>query len=408
MRVFFCFALLYVATASQKVNAQENRNSSIRLYFREFDIKAEVELPLTEMEIVFGKSLVENPEESLRKHERDLSAYILSHISVTGVDRLPWQIAISSPFKVRQKSEEQLYLTFNLSLHAQNAQAYRKFILFSDIIDHRILSHQLFVIVESDWENGVSPLNPESIGIIYPYSAELVIDRNGTSGLSGFLGIFKIGIIKVSTEFYHLLFILIVLAGAVSFLDTNVLSLIPIFAAFALGQFATLLLVGMGWAALPLRWSEAFIAIAIALFSIQIILPVTVKRRCLLGLAFGFIYGFISSNVISEFSLSAGRFMISAVGLTLGVLVMQCLILLLFAPWFFIAAESKVYFVLGRTLALLGVSIAIVWLITGIVGKDRPLVHFLNNLMTYPVWILAFAAVVSLMVRYYPVSKKGK
>ena len=81
--------------------AQSTDGSFIDLVFREFDVKAEVRLPLAELEIAFGKELQDGPNEKIQRYKVELNKYILSHLSAKGPDGLSWHSSFIDEFSIK-------------------------------------------------------------------------------------------------------------------------------------------------------------------------------------------------------------------------------------------------------------------------------------------------------------------
>lgn len=400
MKTFFCLALLYVISVAQKVEAQSTDHSSINLVFREFDVKAEVSLPLAELEIAFGKELQDKPDEKIQRYKVELNKYILSHISAKGPDGLSWQSSLIDEFSIQHLPEEPSYLVFALSLRSPNVQSQRALELSSDIIIHKILNHRILVIVKSDWGTGITSENPEGVGVLFPNHNELSIDRGKESSIAGVFGLFKIGATRVKTEFYHLLFILVLLLSMTATYKNSFFDYFKTLSAFAMGHFINLLIMGAAAMMLSLRWVEVLFAATIIVFIVHSFRPLFPKKEWFISLLFGFTYGFISSGIIAEFGISAGPLLIGSVGLSLGVLCMQLVIVLLFSPWFYIAAKGNLYPIFKNLILLAAMLICIVWINARVFNAENILSPLLNAAVEHPEWIFLFTAVGCLLIRY--------
>tara|TARA_B110001454_G_scaffold16145_1_gene14532 strand:+ start:29184 stop:30407 length:1224 start_codon:yes stop_codon:yes gene_type:complete len=400
MKKFFCLALLYVFSAAQKVEANTDGSSSIYLVFREFDVKAEVSLALSELEAAFGKELQTDPTEKIRDLKVELRSYILSHISVKGQDGLPWQINLTDDFSIENLPGEPRSLVFSISLHSTNVQSPRAFSIFTDLIVHKILSHRILVFVKSDWGTGVSSEHTEGIGIVYSGQNEIIVNRGEGSNWVGFLSVFKLGMDRVKTEFYHLMFIFVLLLSMTVSYKNSFFDFFRVLSAFTVGHFLKLLIVAAGAKNLPLRWDEVLFSVTIIIFIFHSFRPLFPGQEWIVAFVFGLVYGFVSSNVISDFGLSAGNLIIGSLGLSLGVLFMQLVIVALFAPWYYIAAKGKFYPVFRNLILLAALIICIVWLSTRLLNTENFLLPYLNTIVEHLEWSFLYTAVGCLLVRY--------
>lgn len=400
MKKFFCIALLYVCSAWQKLEAQEIGNSYINLEFREFDVRAEAILPVADLEFAYGKKI-----------DVDLPSYISAHIHVKSEDGVAWHIEVEKP--LLKKLGASGNVNVNMTFRPPSNYSTRRFMLFSSILNHKILNHRTYVIVKSDWDSGTSPNNPEGIGVIYSSSNDLNVFRDEQNIWKGIVGMFQAGLIHVRQGFDHIVFIVILILP-MPFLYTRTRRdkfgelknsgwhLFNLAAVFSVGHTAALLCGCVGWFRWPIGVMEILIAVIIIISAIHVFWPIVAGKEWILPLAFSVIHGLAYSSIISDSGLSAGRLVLSIIGFNLGVLVMQMLIMVFFAPWFFIAAESSLYRIVKYTVALVGIFLSLFWIYEIVSGKGSQVIVALNMLIGRPVWVVAFTAVIALLVRYYP------
>ncbi|GEM_PF-4760293 len=400
MKKIFCVALLYVCSAWQNLEAQELENSHINIEFREYDILADVVLPIAELELAYGKPI-----------DLNLPDYISSHIQVKSEDGIPWQIDIDT--SLLRKSDIPGTIRIGMIFIPATGLSPREFILTSTLINHKILGHRTYVFVKTDWDSGVSRYNPEAIGIIYSASNQIKIFREQQSIWRGFLGVFRVGLIHVRDGFDHILFVLMLILPTPLLFSTthraryngikkSSFHLFGLIGINALSHLLALLCACVGWLRLPVWIGEVLISSTIIISAVHIFWPIMTNKEWILAGAFGVFHGLTFFDIILDYGLSAGRLVIGVLGLNSGVLVMQLLVVLCMAPWFFIAAESVYYNILKYTLSIVGIAIAGFWIHQIVSGEPSSLVAAFTSLIGRPVGVIAFMAVISLLIRYSP------
>lgn len=400
MKKIFCVVLLYVCSAWQNLEAQELENSYINIEFREFDISADVVLPIAELELAYGKPV-----------DLNLPDYISSHIQVKSVDGIPWQIDIDN--SLLRNPDIPGTIRLRMIFMPATGLSTRELILTSTLINHKILGHRTYVYVKTDWDSGVSRHNPEAIGVVYSTSNQIKIFRGQQNIWRGFLGVFRVGLIHVRDGFDHILFLLIlILSTPFLFSSTgrdryneakkSSFHLFGLIGVIALSHMLALLCACIGWLRLPVWIGEILISTTIIISAIHIFWPIMANKEWILAAAFGVFHGLTFYDIILDYGLSASRLVIGVLGLNFGVLVMQLLVVLCLVPWFFIAAESVYYNILKYTLSIVGIALAGFWIHQIVTGETSQLVAAFTSLIERPVGVIAFMAVISLLVRYSP------
>lgn len=400
MKKLFFFIILYVCSAWQTLEAQEIGNSYIYLEFREFDVRAKAVVAVSDLEFAYGKPIDSN-----------ITSYIAAHIRVKGEDGITWLVKVEKPLVRPSYISGTIHL--NMIFSPAIGFSTRRFVLNSTLVNDKVLSHRTYVIVNSDWDNGISNYNPEGIGILYSSSNELNIYREPQNLGKGFVGIFNVGAIHIRKGFDHILFMLmLVLATPLLFTATRRDKLIEIkkrsfhlfklAAIFASGHAIALLFACVGWIKLPVWAVEIFIAIVIIVSAIHVFWPILANKEWSLSLGFGVLHGLAFSNIVLDYGLSAGRLVVGVIGLNLGILGMQLLVMLSLAPWFFIAAESSYYNIMKYSFATAGMTIAAFWIREIVSGLPSSIIIVFNSMIDRPVGVIAFMAVISLLVRYSP------
>ncbi len=87
---------LIVSSLTQLCLAHPSPNSLLLLEIQEKGVAVELQLPLSELELAFGKNLTQHPYESVKKYETALRAYILAHFKPTALSGEAWGVNAGS------------------------------------------------------------------------------------------------------------------------------------------------------------------------------------------------------------------------------------------------------------------------------------------------------------------------
>ncbi len=188
-------ALLSVASAF----AHNAPGSSVALDFFRDHVRAELRLPLSELELSFRQTLLSTdaapgahptgtlPADSapadilarVERHHSELNAYVLSHVDPRSPDGRPWLVTVTDLSATPGEAIPDLVVHLRLT-PPLNAPL-RRFTFNYDAIVHEVINHIVFVSVRRDWHHAIFADHPEPLNPIRFFNKSLSLDRTGGS-----------------------------------------------------------------------------------------------------------------------------------------------------------------------------------------------------------------------------------
>jgi len=144
--------------------------------FKKTEVIAKLKVPLRELELAFRKGLSDSPKDSVSKFQSELKAYIRSHLSLHSEGGELWQLSLESDLTAAG-NESSADLDCRLKLVPPQFEVPRKFTLVSDLVQHEVVNHQLFVVLSQDFKYQRSPSEAHILGVASYLHNSVVIDR---------------------------------------------------------------------------------------------------------------------------------------------------------------------------------------------------------------------------------------
>jgi hypothetical protein len=387
---------LLVLLSCTATSAHPMPNTNITLDIGEDVVKAEIAIPLIELDLALGTHLAIDPETSIPPEASRLSAYLSEHTQIVATDGALWSVAVSS-----------------VALdHSPTGMATSSFMLRYDGIMHRVVTHSALVVVRQDWMNGLLASEhaaPMQLGVLRVNPVDgaiepLAIDLSSGSYWTGFASMFSLGMSHIAEGTDHVLFLLVLLLPAPLLAVAGrwrgyigarrtVVAIARIVTAFTIGHSLTLVLAGVAAFELPKQPVEIAIAATILISAIHALRPLFAGRESLVAGVFGLIHGMAFSFTLAAMQLSPSQMVLSLLGFNLGIEAMQLGIVAVTIPALLLIASSRLYGllrVLGAVVALLaamgwlagqlGAPLAVTTLVEGLNGQFFPVVMGLTLL----------------------------
>jgi hypothetical protein len=194
--VLTLFAALLGGTSAQAHNAP---GSSVALDFFQDHVRAELRLPLSELELSFRQPLLTAtaslathptgtaPADSapadilarVEQHRPALAAYLLRHFVPSAPDRRAWLVTVTDVSAAPNEAIPDLVV--QLRLAPPPGAPLRRFDLHYDAIVHEVINHIVFVSVRRDWHHAVFADHPEPLTPFRFFNKSLSLDRTGGS-----------------------------------------------------------------------------------------------------------------------------------------------------------------------------------------------------------------------------------
>jgi hypothetical protein len=224
-------------------------------------VKAEINIPLSELGLALGEDLLGDPQRIVATHGSQFASYFLKHIRPIAPDGRAWTVEVNG-FSV-SKTEQALTgpyqeLSVQLTLTPPVDALTNRFTLNYDVVMHQVSTHSAVVSVRQDWINGIVSDNPVQIGVIRMNPkdgtiAPLLIDNSEGNLLTGFMNMLQHGMSHIANGTDHLLFLLTLLLpapliatlgrwGGYAGIRPALSKIVKITTAFTIGHSSTLVL----------------------------------------------------------------------------------------------------------------------------------------------------------------------
>ena len=419
MNRLFRFLLLLVLALGGRGLAHPMPSSAVVLDVHDRAVRAELQLPLSELGLALKQDLLGNPETVLAAHRAEFVHYLPQHVRPVSPDGRPWQVRVdelhvSQAEQTATGAYQELVAT--LTLTPPSGESTRVFTLNYDAVIHQVVTHTALVSVRQDWASGVTPETaPAQVGVIRtdPVTgtvAPLSVDRRSGSLWQGFVGMFRVGLTHIATGTDHLLFLLTLLLPAPllvaagrrqwgGFAGTHraLTTILKIVTAFTVGHSLTLILGTVLRVETPPKPIEALIALSILVSAVHALRPLFPGREVLVAGGFGLVHGMAFSFTLAELKLSAGQMALSLLGFNLGIEAMQLVVIALTLPWLVLLARTPVYAPVRVGGAVVAMLASLGWLGQRL-GLPNPLGTLADTLSPYGPWVIAALALLALGV----------
>ncbi|HEY9044377.1 MAG TPA: HupE/UreJ family protein [Ohtaekwangia sp.] len=419
-RLFFLLLMAGTNLFCQSIYAHQSPNTIMLLDVQPDGVEAELQLPLSELELAFGKDLRTHSETLVARWGSQLQSYLLAHIRPESDDHLPWTVTIRDIYVA---PAEQSYsgpiqeLIVRLWLQPPVGSSSRIFTLRYDVIMHQVVTHFAIVSVRNDWETGIDADHPVELGAIRmdTYSGiilPLKINQSGGSWWYGCRNMIALGIKHIAEGTDHLLFLLTLLLpatllaqgkrwghfGGIKYSLSHLLSIIT---AFTIGHSLTLLAGVIGWLQLPSQPIEVLIAFSIGISAVHAWRPIFFGREVYVAGGFGLVHGLAFAGTLTSFNLAPGYMALSILSFNIGIELMQLTMVLLTIPWLILLSQTKLYSgfrIAGATFAAIA---ALAWMAERILMVTNPVTQVIETIAQFAPWIVLVLACVALFTYWW-------
>ncbi len=415
MKPTLSFLLLFFASFAL---AHPMPNSVVLLNIQEQDIEATLQLPLSELELAFGKKLNDNTGILIDSFGAPLKAYIQKHFKITSPTGQSWQVEanrlnLSSVTNEVNGCYNELIV--KVLVHVPIAESNRKFTLYYDVILHQVVTHAALLQIQQDWKNGIlSEQTPLEVGVMawdIPSNTILPFSVNLAEGSvwKGFKSMISLGMSHIWEGTDHLLFLLVLLFPAPLLVENkrwssyiglkaSIWKLLRIITAFTLGHSLTLLLGTLGIIPFSSRWIEILIAVSILISAIHAIFPIFYKKESYIAAGFGLIHGLAFSKTLANLTLSTTQAGLSILGFNLGIELMQLLVMSAILPSLLVLCSHSLPFyqkfrIIGAMAAMFA---ALAWMLERITQQPNVVARFLENASSHLVSFIVAIAIMAM------------
>jgi hypothetical protein len=400
--------LVFLGGFSNEIFAHPSPNSVVFLNVHSNRIDVELQLPISELQLIFRQDFIGKPEEIIPKYGKQLREYILQHFRPLSINNRAWDVILKDiSIQPSQQLDDKFYqdLSVHLQIIPPTGASTREFNLNYDVIIHQVATHSIIVSIRQDWESGINVEEPTQIGVM---SWDMVnnvlpsfkVSLQQGSVWKGFKSMINLGIQHISEGTDHLLFLLVLLLPAPLLVDKkrwagfggnrySFIRLIKIVTAFTIGHSITLLIGSLGLVNPPSALIEILIAVSILVSAIHAIRPIFPNREMYIASGFGLIHGLAFASSIANLSLNTSQLAFSILGFNVGIELMQLFIVAITFPWFILLSKTSLYpnfRVLGAI--LIGIA-ALAWMLERVQNETNFVTIFVGKLANEAVWLLA-------------------
>jgi hypothetical protein len=413
----FFFMLLFGVFAPRVIHAHQQPTTIVLLDVSSEKVRAELQIPLSELELAFGHAVASDPNALMRDLQPQFADYLIAHVRATSAENRAWSVAVAG---MRIEDVEQTQsgayreVTVNLVLTPPAGADTRRFVLNYDAVMHQVVTHKALVSIRSDWESGIAREKPVAVGVIGVdtettkiFPLEVNLDKGGL--WTGFVNTIALGMHHIKEGTDHLLFLLVLLLpatllargkswGEFGGARYGIRRVLKIVTAFTAGHSVTLLVGALGWLRLPPQPVEVLIAVSILVSAAHAIRPIFYGREIYIAAGFGLVHGLAFATVLQNLELSAGQMALTILGFNLGIELMQIFIIALVMPWLILLSATTLYKSIKTTGALLASFAAAAWVAERVSGSPNAVGDFAQGISQYAylaIFALAFLALLA-------------
>jgi hypothetical protein len=375
-------------------------NSLVLLNIQEEKVEIELQLPVQEFELAYGKNLRNIDDKFIETNRTQLMKYILAHTKIYSNPKAYWQISVSN-IKLDSTESElngvHKELIYEITCSPQNKKDIRKFTLQYDAIIHQVVTHFAIIKINQDFNNRIIFSEPSEIGIIQLDIASntvkpFTVNLDDGSRWNGFKKMVDLGMNHIKTGIDHLLFLLVTLlvapivsnkkswqnyGGHKYFIKRG----LKIVTAFTIGHSLTLLIICFFNIPNYAGIIEVAIAFTILLSAINAIKPIFANKEVVITFFFGLIHGSAFASSLFNLNLNTSLKLLSVCGFNFGIELMQIVIVIFFIP-FLLLSKFKFYKYVRITGAIFSIIASLGWIIERVSSHGNAISTFMNHLVS--------------------------
>lgn len=402
LKLFVTFSLVavFLLYGSDAAKAHPMPNSLVMLDVQEHQISAELQLPLVELELAFGKPLSANAANMIVTDGKELEAYIVRHLTPTSKNGQAWTVAID---KIElHTTENAIYGVYQelrvfATMTPPVGLSTRDCIFKYDVILHQLVTHSALVSIRQDWDAGIVAENPVEIGVIAwdirtSTLSPLMLHQGNISLWLGFVRMVRLGMQHISEGTDHLLFLLVLLLpspllvekkrwadfGGIRYSLTRVLVIVT---SFTVGHSLTLIIGALGWVRLPTQPIEVLIAVSIIVSAVHAVYPLFANKESFIAAGFGLVHGLAFATTLLILNVTTGRIALSILGFNLGIELMQIAVITVMMPWLLLMSRFRWYNIVRVTGAFIAGIVAFAWATERVTNHSNFITAFVGTIL---------------------------
>jgi hypothetical protein len=414
-RLILFLGLLMLSVLPVFAIAHPTPNTIVLLDIKQKNVTAELQLPLTDLQLATGYDLSTNPEIAINKLKNELITYVTNHVKPVSEDNKPWQVSfVSLSINTTEQTATGPYqqLIVQLLLTPPEGANSRNFKFNYDVIIHQVVTHKAIVRIRQDWERGVHGEQTTDLGLIELDVVSntikpLIINQQPGSAWQGFKSMVNLGMNHIAEGTDHLLFLLTLLLpaplstsrkgwGTFGGTRYSIIRLLTIVTAFTIGHSITLIVGSLNWLRFPQQPIEILIACSIIVSAIHAIRPLFPGKEAVIAALFGLIHGSAFASTLVNLNLETCRMALSILGFNIGIELMQLFVILLIVPSFILLSKTKLYSFIRIGGAIIAGIAAIAWIIERVFQRSNFITNFVQQSSKFAPYLVVWFAVVAI------------
>lgn len=403
------FAALLVLLNASSASAHPAGTTGVFITVQSDAVDVEMQIQKTGFVAATGYEL-ETDQAELDAVADNVESFLLNRVSLRDdVSQLTPTVTVDPEF-IRVNGEDSIRTTLRFTDGGRPIEG--ALTLDYDFILDVVPSHQVYVALVSDWNNGqVAEGDPEVVGVLGGGVTEITLDRTQQTPLHGFFAVVWLGMLHIAEGTDHLLFLTTLLIVAPSLAVRSrrgfrwtqpiptkraVLRAALIITSFTVGHLITLALVSLGVISFPTKPVEILVAISIVVAAVHAIKPLMPRGELIIAGVFGLVHGTAFATTILDLNLGFGEKLVAILGFNIGVELAQLIAAVLVLPLLIWLSHARAYRGFRTTIAVLAIVAATAWIVAISVDGDTVLQPVFDGIAQYPlVWYLVLVAVVA-------------
>lgn len=368
-------------------------------------VSFQFEMPVDELSLAYGKN-TEPGITALPAPAADIAEYVLNHTKVQTTDGKAFTLTAKVGESILHDSRN--WQQIIVDAVPPDSSSPREYTLITDVINHQVVSHHIFIFLRSDFETGQIG-EPVYLDSLHYQIHESHFKRAPGSLQTGLWSIFRLGMSHIAEGTDHLLFLFTLLLPAGLLIGSKrrwaergsarktMLEIAKIVTAFTIGHSITLLAGSLGIASLPSQFVESMIAASVLISAAHAVYPIFPGKEALIALVFGLIHGLGFASAMHGLGVDGGTLILTVLGFNLGVEVMQVMLVLITLPWIYLLNGSPIGPYLRSVGGIIAFIIAAAWLGERSLGIETSILSYVDLVAKQGLWLLIGLIVLTLL-----------
>ena len=406
--LFLVLTALLVLLPSLSASAHPAGSTGIRVTVQADGVDVEMQIQKSAFIAATGYE-IETEQAELDAIADNLMTFVLHRVSVRDdVSTLTPTVTAAPRFETINE-EDAIVTTLHFATGGREVTG--AVVLHDDFILDVVPSHQVYVSLVSDWNNGqVAEGDPEVVGVLGGGVTEVTLERTAQTPLHGFAAVTWLGMLHIAEGTDHLLFLatLLIVAPSIAVrrgrglhweqpipVKRTIVRAALIISCFTVGHLITLALVSLGLVSFPTKPVEILVAVSIIVAAAHAIRPLLPRGELLIAGVFGLVHGTAFATTILDLNLGFGEKLLAILGFNIGVELAQLCVAVLVLPLLIWLSHARAYSGFRIGVAVVAITAAAAWIVGIATDRESVLQPVFDELALFP--LPAYAAFVALI-----------